>query len=220
MTEVRKRRASGAPGVRFAASPVDRDDTGSWLLVEAGTAHVHDDGWVQFLSPNPVLLVIPDTGFWVASTSRTGAKVDLCSQVLSDDDHAEFVDVELDVVWRWGEPPRIDDVDEFHALGLTDGEAGAYLAEADRILALVGAGASPYGPAFRQRLVDLTAPPDAWLAATWAGAVGPNLAAAVSELIGPSGCRSRVRASAGCSAEEGQTCRRLSGSTPPMTQPL
>lgn len=173
--EVRKRRASGAPGNRFSARRVGRDDVGTWLLVEASVPHVHDEGWVTFVSPNPVLLVVPEGGHWVAATSHTGAKVDLCSAVSVGLDHVEFVDVELDVVWRWGEPARLDDLEEFHALALPEAEAAGYLFEADRIRACVDTGDAPFGAGFRQRLVDLTAPRDPRLQSTWAGAVGPPL---------------------------------------------
>lgn len=183
--EIRKRRASGAPGVRFAATLVGRDQAGTWLLVEPAAPHVHDDGWVEYLSPNPVLLVFPEAGRWVASTSHTGAKVDLCSSITFGFDWIEFVDVELDVVWRWGEPARIDDLEEFQALAMEEAEAGRYLEEAERVRAAVDAGVAPFGPSFRERLVERVEQRDARLLATWAGAVGPHWVDAVSTMVGP-----------------------------------
>jgi hypothetical protein len=137
---------------------------------------------VVYLSPNPVLLVVPAGGRWVAATSHTGAKVDLCRGIGRGTDHIEFVDVELDVVWQWGEPARLLDVEEFEALGLPD--AAAFLAEAERIRACVDAGEAPFGRAFRQRLVDLAGPGDPRLRSTWAGAVGPYLAGEVASMVG------------------------------------
>ena len=50
MTAVEKRRASGAPGTRFQATPVGVDE----FLVEASTPHVHaTEGWVVYLSALP-----------------------------------------------------------------------------------------------------------------------------------------------------------------------
>lgn len=185
VTEVRKRRASGAPGVRFEATLVVRDEAGTWLLVEPAAPHVHDDGWVEYLSPNPALLVFPEAGHWVASTTHTGAKVDLCSGITFGSDWVEFVDVELDVVWRWGEPARIDDLEEFQELAVEEAESGRYLKEAERIRAAVDSGIAPFGPPFRERLVELREQRDATLLATWAGAVGPHWVDAVSEMVGP-----------------------------------
>ncbi len=185
MTEVRKRRASGAPGVRFAATLLGKDEVGTWLMVEPGSPHVHDDGWVEFLSPNPLLLVFPEAGNWVAATTHTGAKVDLCSRISFGSDWVEFVDVELDVVWQWGAPARIDDLEEFHALALAEVESAHYLTEAERIRVAVDDGTAPFGPPFRERLVQLREQRDAALRATWAGAVGPHWVGAVSELVGP-----------------------------------
>ena len=182
--EVRKRRASGAAGVRFAVQPVERDEAGSWFLAEASTPHVRDEGWVEYLSPNPVLLLIPHAERWVASTSATGAKVDLCSLVSVDDERVEFVDVELDVVWCWGEPARIDDVEEFEALGLPAEDAAGHLAEAERIRRAVDARTAPLGPAFRERLLGLVGPVDPRLAATWAAGAGPGLAGRLAALVG------------------------------------
>ena len=145
---------------------------------------MHDEGWVFYLSPDPVLLVVPDGGYWVASTSHVAAKVDLCSRVTVGPDLVEFVDVELDVVWEWGQPARIEDVEEFRALALPDGEAARYLAEVERIRAAVDAGSPPFGPELRQRLVEITAPCDPLLRSTWAGAVGPNLAGEVAAMVG------------------------------------
>lgn len=143
---------------------------------------MHDGGWVFYLSPNPALLVVPDGGQWVASTSHVAAKVDLCSRVTVGPDVVEFVDVELDVMWEWGEPARIVDLDEFEALALPD--AAGFLAKAQRIREDVDAGRAPFGPAFRQRLVDLAAPGDPLLRSTWAGGVGPNLAEEVVARVG------------------------------------
>lgn len=185
MTEVAKLRASGAPGVRFAAQHVGRDAAGSWLLVPAGTAHLHDGGWVEFLSPNPVLLLVPDATCWVASTSYGGAKIDLVSSVRLDRHGLAFVDLELDVVWRWGERARLEDVEEFAALGLAPADAACYLAAAHRLRNAVDAGADPLGPGFRQRLVELAGPGDPHLRSTWAGGVASHLADAVASLVGP-----------------------------------
>jgi hypothetical protein len=147
---------------------------------------VHDtEGWVIYVSPNPVLLVVPDGGPWVAATSYGGAKVDLCRGIDVEPGFVEFVDVELDVMWRWGEPARIEDVEEFEALGLPEAEASRLFAEADRIRACVDAGDAPFGPAFRQRLVDLAGAGDPLLQSAWATGVGPYLAGEVSELVGP-----------------------------------
>lgn len=185
MTEVSKRRASGVPGVRFTATQVASDEVGTWLLVEPSTPCVHDEGWVVFLSPNPVLLLLPEGGPWVASTSHTGAKVDLCKGVAVEADRVEFVDIELDVVWRWGDPARVEDVEEFVALELPAVEAQRYLVESERIRACVDAGEPPFGASFRQRLVDLSRPADPRLQSTWAGAVAPFLVDPVSRLVGP-----------------------------------
>jgi hypothetical protein len=184
VTAVRKRRASGAPGGGHSARWLEADDVGTWLLVEPGTPYVHDEGWVFYLSPNPILVVVPDGGHWVASTSHVAAKVDLCSRVVVGPDLVEFVDIELDVVWQWGQPARIEDVEEFRALALAEAEANRYLAEAERIRAAVDAGRAPFGPAFRQRLVDLTGAGDPQLQATWAGGVGPYLAEQVAAMVG------------------------------------
>ena len=184
MTEIRKRRASGAPDVRFGAEPVDRDGVGTWLL-EGSTPHIHDDeGWVVFVSPNPVLVLVPDTGGWVAWTTHAGAKIDLCRDITVGPDHVEFVDIELDLVWRWGENARIEDLDEFEALSLPSAEADRHLSAAERLRVQVDAGLGPFGSAFRLRLVDLTGAPDPRLRSTWAGAVGPLLAPEVANLVG------------------------------------
>ncbi|MGH3849802.1 MAG: DUF402 domain-containing protein, partial [Pseudonocardiaceae bacterium] len=183
MTEIRKTRASGAPGSCFQARRLSQDDRGTWLLVEPSTPHVHEDGWVVLVSPNPHLLLVPDSGNWVAATSHTDAKVDLCSRISVGVDNIEFVDVELDVVWRWGEPARLEDIDEFEALALPTDEAASYLREAVRIQAAVDAGRAPLGPSFRQRLVEVAGPPDPLLQSTWATAVGPLLADPVAAIV-------------------------------------
>ena len=139
----------------------------------------------MFLSPNPVLLLVPDSGHWVASTSPTGAKVDLCRDIAVGLGGVGFVDVEIDVVWSWGSHAHIDDLDELHALGLPAAEEASYVAEAERIRAAVDAGASPFGPLFRQRLLDLVPTADPRLAATWAGPVSAHLVDEVATLIGP-----------------------------------
>lgn len=159
--------------------PVGDDE----LLVAPSTPTVHEtEGWVVHLVPYPSLLVVPPSGRWVAATSHTGAKVDLCRQIRRGAEYVEFVDVELDVVWHWGEPARLVDVEEFESLDLPD--AADYLAEAERIRACVDAGEAPFGPAFRQRLVELAPPGDPLLQRTWAGAVGPLLAGEVVGLVG------------------------------------
>lgn len=125
--------------MRFEATPLG----GHEYLVAPGTPHVHDaEGWVVYVSPNPLLLVVPEGGSWVAATSYGGAKVDLCRNIAVDVGSVEFVDVELDVMWRWGEPAGIEDVEDFDALGLPDAEASRLFAEADRIRACVDAGAT------------------------------------------------------------------------------
>lgn len=161
------------------------------------TPHIDDtDGWVVYLSPNPLLLLVPEGGDWVAATSHTGAKVDLCREIAHGPAHVEFVDVELDVVWRWGEPARVTDMEEFQALCLPPEEADRYLAEAERIRVSVDAGEAPFGPAFRRRLIEVSGPAHPALGATWAGGVGPYLAGEVSEIVGP-GWLARLRAGDG-----------------------
>jgi hypothetical protein len=150
--------------------------------VGRATPHVHEtEGWVVYVSPNPVLLVIPEGGPWVAATSHTGAKVDLCRSIARGAGYVEFVDLELDVVWRWGEPAQVLDAEEFDALALPD--AAAYQAEAERIRACVDAGEEPFGPAFRGRLVELARPVDPLLGSTWAAGTGPLLVGDVSALV-------------------------------------
>lgn len=131
---VRKSRASGAPGVRFQAVVLEHDALGCWFLIEPLTPHIHDDGgWVVAVLPVPVLGLAPYRGNWVASTSHVDAKVDLCRRVSISTDDIAFEDVELDVVWRWGEPARIVDLDDFEALALPPHEVARYLAEADAV---------------------------------------------------------------------------------------
>ncbi len=156
------------------------------------------------MSPNPVLLVIPEGGPWVAATSHTGAKVDLCRDIARGAGYVEFVDLELDVVWRWGEPAQVLDAEEFDALVLPG--AAAYRAEAERIRACVDAGEEPFGPAFRSRLVELAGPGDPLLGATWASGAGPFLAGEVSAMVGPAWL-DRQRAGAGwllCGGDDGR----------------
>lgn len=185
MCEIRKLRASGAPGVRYTAEWLGEDLDGTWLLIPPMTAHIDDvGGWLVALQLNPVLALVPDRGRWVASTSHTGAKVDLCRRVEATAHRVEFEDVELDVVWRWGEPARIDDVDEFEALCLRSDEAVSFTDDAEAIRAAVDAGEHPFGPAFRARLIELAGPPDALLAGVWAEGVGDRLVGDMTQLLG------------------------------------
>lgn len=179
-----KCRASGAPGATCPVRVLGEDVAGVWMLIEPLTPYLHDDGWVVAVATNAILALVPRHGRWVACTSHVGAKVDLCRRISIRPERIEFEDVELDVVWRWGEPAKIVDLDEFEDLALPAGDVHRHRADAAHIRSAADRGLAPFGPAFRQRLVDCAPPADPRLEMTWAGGAGPHLVEPVSEFLG------------------------------------
>ena len=159
-----------------------------WFLIPAGRPHVHDDGWVHYVGPLPVLGWASPRERLIATTSYFSAKVDLTRRVVVSRELIEFEDVELDVVWRWGEPAEVVDVEEFEALGLPGPEMAGYRRQADQIRRAVDAGEGRWGQ-LRERLVETTPISDRRLASAWMAGVGPHLCAEVTALLqygGPS----------------------------------
>jgi hypothetical protein len=184
--DVVKTRWSGAASVRIPATIIDEDADGTWLLAPRLTPHLFETGWVGYVQHEPILGLIPSGGQpWTAWFGPANGKVDLSSSYRVDRGAGvvEFCDVELDVVWRWGEPARIVDQDEFDVLDMPSSQAVAFSTAAHDVCDLVDRGLPPFDSSKRDRVIALGGSPDATYG-VWMGGVAPDLLVDVKHVLG------------------------------------
>ncbi len=118
---VRYAKWDGALHWHFDARLVDRDDHGTWLLVEPGTAYRRGEE-PERIDEHGFVLLIPETGWWSAyfnavprRSSRHLVYIDINSAARWDGNTVSLIDLDLDVTLSPDGEVRLIDEDEFEA---------------------------------------------------------------------------------------------------------
>jgi len=141
--------------VGWGGRVIGADEHGLWILVPPYTLQTDlTTGEVGYVGHLAAVGVVEPGRRWVAWFGYSSAKVDLCSPLEPHPGLVHFRDLALDVVWSYGEDPRIVDWDEFEELELSDDVASATIETAERLAELVRTGAEPFRSEGQRRLLE------------------------------------------------------------------
>ncbi|QGG96467.1 DUF402 domain-containing protein [Actinomarinicola tropica] len=145
---IERRRWPDRPQSRARGYLLGHDEHGTWLGLPAGHEVLRGDA-VLYRGPNPVVMCIPDDGWWVANWYDGAVElfVDVTTPARWFDDTVVLVDLDYGVMVQQG-AARLVDAERFEEQRLlyeypSTIEAGARAAASD-VLALADAGTPPF----------------------------------------------------------------------------
>lgn len=145
---IERRRWPDRPQSRVQGYLLGRDEHGTWLGLPAGHEVLRGDD-VLYHGPNPVVMCIPDQGWWVANWYDGAVElfVDVTTPAAWQGDRVVIVDLDFGVIVQQGSA-RLVDAERFEEQRLlyeypSTVEAGARAASTE-VLAKADAGEPPF----------------------------------------------------------------------------